>query len=285
MKKYLLFLVFIFGFSKAQNQRFTYEYKFVSDSTKKENIEKEFMVLDVNPKGSKFYSYEKFRADSLVTIELERQKNSNSEIISIQNYYKGKIHYTVSKTYPNFETFYLIGMGMDTYKVSDERKAVWKILPVKEKIGEFNTQKAETELFGRKWTAWFATEIPIHDGPYKFHGLPGLIVKLTDKTNSHSFELKAVKKFFENDKPKPASPFVTSPEISINQKQYQKMYLELRNDPAKTLREMLSQGGEMKLIGQDGKELNPADEIRKREQKGKEDRAKDNNIIELDMLK
>lgn len=41
----------------------------------------------------------------------------------------------------------------------------------------------------------------------------------------------------------------------------------------------------MKLIGQDGKELNPADEIRKREQKGKEDRAKDNNIIELDMLK
>ena len=93
MKKYLLFLVFIFVFSKAQNQRFTYEYKFVSDSTKKENIEKEFMVLDVNPKGSKFYSYEKFKADSLVTIELERQNNSNSEIVSIKNYYKGKIHY------------------------------------------------------------------------------------------------------------------------------------------------------------------------------------------------
>ena len=47
-----------------------------------------------------------------------------------------------------------------------------------EKIGEFETQKAETFIFGRKWTAWFSPEIPIQDGPYKFRGLPGLIVKI-----------------------------------------------------------------------------------------------------------
>lgn len=34
------------------------------------------------------------------------------------------------------------------------------------------TQKATCDFAGRKWIAWFTTEIPIQDGPYKFYGLP-----------------------------------------------------------------------------------------------------------------
>ena len=45
--------------------------------------------------------------------------------------------------------------------------------------------KAVTEFAGRKWTAWFTEELPFQDGPYKFRGLPGLIVKLEDATQSH----------------------------------------------------------------------------------------------------
>lgn len=40
-----------------------------------------------------------------------------------------------------------------------------------------------------EWTAWFTTELPISDGPYKFHGLPGLILKIYDKTNTYSFDI------------------------------------------------------------------------------------------------
>ena len=36
---------------------------------------------------------------------------------------------------------------------------------------------AESEYHGRHWKAWFAPEIPISFGPWKFHGLPGLILK------------------------------------------------------------------------------------------------------------
>lgn len=46
------------------------------------------------------------------------------------------------------------------------------------------------ESGGRQWIAWFTNEIPFQDGPFKFYGLPGLIVKLEDSEDYHKFLLK-----------------------------------------------------------------------------------------------
>lgn len=35
---------------------------------------------------------------------------------------------------------------------------------------------ARTNYHGREWKVWFTPEIPIQDGPWKFHSLPGLIL-------------------------------------------------------------------------------------------------------------
>ncbi len=48
-------------------------------------------------------------------------------------------------------------------------------------------QKATTRYGGRNYTAWFAPDIPISDGPYKFNGLPGLIVNLFEDNMYYSF--------------------------------------------------------------------------------------------------
>ena len=37
--------------------------------------------------------------------------------------------------------------------------------------------------------AWFTSEIPIQRGPWKFGGLPGLIVKISDAKKEYNFEL------------------------------------------------------------------------------------------------
>lgn len=285
MKKSLFLLLFAFALFSAQNKRFIYEYSYTLDSTNKADLQKEMLVLDVNKMGSKFYSYQKYSSDSLMMIEIKKQQNSDSEILNFKPTYKGKITYTISKNYPDFKTFLHIGMGNDEYKVLDDRKIVWKINSEKAKIGEFDVQKAETEMYGRKWFAWFTTEIPIQDGPYKFSGLPGLIVKIEDATKTHSFELKGITKYVESQKLQIPENLLVGNEILVNYSQYKKMYLELLNDPAKSLRQLINEAGaNFKMFGPDGTEVKPADMIRQREVRAKEDRKKNNNPLELDLI-
>ena len=46
---------------------------------------------------------------------------------------------------------------------------------------------ATSDFRGRRWTAWFATDIPVSDGPWKLGGLPGLILEAYDKGHQYTF--------------------------------------------------------------------------------------------------
>ena len=48
------------------------------------------------------------------------------------------------------------------------------------KILGYTCQKALGEFRGRKYIAWFTSDIPLSDGPWKFCGLPGLILAVQD---------------------------------------------------------------------------------------------------------
>ena len=55
-------------------------------------------------------------------------------------------------------------------------------------------QKATCHFRGRDFIAWFAPDIPIRKGPWKFGGLPGLIMKVYDKDNLYTFECVRIEK-------------------------------------------------------------------------------------------
>lgn len=285
MKKLLFTFLLISAFFSAQN-RFIYDYKFVTDSTNKADVKSELMYLDISEKGSKFYSREVYVSDSIMTSAFEKQiKATGSMNVDMKDMSmrKGSVRYKIHKNYPSFETYSLTRSGMDAYKVWDKRKIQWKILPEKQKIGEFEAQKAVTEFAGRKWTAWFTEELPFQDGPYKFRGLPGLIVKLEDATQSHVFELKAVGKYKEEIQK--VSEFVGNDKyIEVNEEQYKKIFLEDRNDPAKSMKMAMANGAVLQFRDQNGNEISASEMIKRREQQVKENNKRDNNLLELDLL-
>jgi GLPGLI family protein len=76
----------------------------------------------------------------------------------------------------------------------------WVIGKENKKIGSFNCQKAETDFRGRHFIAWFTQDIPISNGPWKFQGLPGLILAANDEKREVVFEFESL--FLEKEEMK-----------------------------------------------------------------------------------
>lgn len=288
MNKLLVFIIIISSFANAQNQRISYLYQVVPDSTNRVELKSEMMILEILPKFSKFYSETVYKSDSAMKVMLEKELKSNGAINIKSDMRKGFFREVIIKEAPDFKTFLMTRNGQTQLKVYDDRIPVWKILPEKQKMGDFQTQKAETEMYGRKWTAWFTTAIPIQEGPYKFHGLPGLIIKIEDQDHSHSFSLVGIKNLtseeVKNIDPKSNFVFEEGKYINMDQVAYKKFYLESRNDPNKAVRSSLGQM-QMTQINIDGKMMDVNEFLRNREKQQKEKNSRDNNILELDLLK
>ncbi len=56
----------------------------------------------------------------------------------------------------------------------------WQLLNDVKTIKTFNCNKAIVNFRGRTFVAWYTLDIPISAGPWKLHGLPGLILEATD---------------------------------------------------------------------------------------------------------
>lgn len=94
------------------------------------------------------------------------------------------------------EIFFFEVIGANTYLVQDNYQNLeWLITDENKIINNFSCNKAIANFRGRQWVAWFTTEIPLSFGPWKLHGLPGLIIEAYDATNRYTW--RAVKIKFE----------------------------------------------------------------------------------------
>ena len=110
-----------------------------------------------------------------------------------------------------------------------------------------------------------------------------MIVKIEDATQSHIFELKAVGKYKEEIQK--VSEFAGNDKyIEVNQEQYKKIFLEDRNDPAKSMKMAMANGAVLQFRDQNGNEISASEMIKRREQQVKENNKRDNNLLELDLL-
>lgn len=68
----------------------------------------------------------------------------------------------------------------------------WNITNTTKKIGSFTAKLATTNFRGRNYNAWFTEEIPVSDGPWKFSGLPGLILEVVSENEDYKFLFKSI---------------------------------------------------------------------------------------------
>ena len=69
----------------------------------------------------------------------------------------------------------------------------WKIIGNIKKVGDYNCVNATCAFRGRKYNAWFTTEVPVQVGPWKFNGLPGLIIEIMDESSHFVWSVTKIK--------------------------------------------------------------------------------------------
>ena len=105
---------------------------------------------------------------------------------------KVPVHFLIKSKGDQVEHFETI--GSDSYSFKEKVNHSWKLIDRDTLIHGFVCKNATLNYGGREWNAWYAPEIPISVGPYKFHGLPGLIMAINDREHVFSFIANEVKK-------------------------------------------------------------------------------------------
>ncbi len=203
----------------GQNYRFVYEYKFRPDAASKDSLVTDYMNLDTNGKESFFYNAAKFEKDSL----FNATKDSKA-VAELKNYDRN-LTYTVHKVYSGKSIQFYDKFQTANLVIKEEKFPNWKIVKEFKKIGEIDCQKAVSNYRGRSWEVWFSKDYPVNDGPYKFSGLPGLVVQINDTDNDHRFNLIQIKKI------KNINSSVPKNNKEMSEKEYRKLWANYRFNP------------------------------------------------------
>jgi len=195
IKNSILTLIFLLIFSVSFSQtatndslrgEFTYLLQCKPNTESRDYIYKELFSLKVSDHRSFFISENRLKFDSLARSQINKSRNNFN--IDLRNMPSSKFNFLIIQNMEGTVQFYQsLAMTLLSYHspVIDD----WKLINETKIINSIVCHKAEVFFKGRDWTAWYSPEIPLPYGPYKFSGLPGLIVKITDRTGDYDFEL------------------------------------------------------------------------------------------------
>ena len=162
--------------------------------------------LEIGSHISKYYSFFVYSSDSIVTDWVK--KNPNPQGIPIRMGPKGKIigwtQYVYSDYIKDFSSNQITeysympwGIKTDYQYTESLTLQQWEIHDDTISIVGNLCQKATCNFRGRNYIAWFAIDIPISNGPWKFSGLPGLIMKVYDIDKLYIFECIGIENYKE----------------------------------------------------------------------------------------
>ena len=170
-----------------------YRYVYTFDTLKNE-LRDDLLILQIGKEVSKCYSYYTFQCDSLrrtpdgakVWSELFRRAIEKDGIYG--DFPHVRMSTYVYKNYPTGQMTITDRISSQGYRYADLLHAqMWTMGDSTREVLGYTCQQAMADFRGRRWTAWFATDIPVSDGPWKLGGLPELILEAYDERQQHVF--------------------------------------------------------------------------------------------------
>lgn len=170
-----------------------YRLTFQKDTVENKTIE-DFMVLRSNGSKSIFFSKDTYTLDSLMLTSQGEAIKMDILANGAGKYGKRINSYCILKDFSHNKETFTDNVG-GNYLTYDEPvpQIKWELTDSTKQIMGYKCQKASCSFRGRNYEAWFTTDIPSNDGPWKFNGLPGLIMKVSDTKHHYMFEFVGMK--------------------------------------------------------------------------------------------
>ena len=188
--------------SLAQMTVDTIQYRFVYDVQMKTiegstSLDNDEHWLDIGKKGiSSYYSNWKVQRlhliDSIMSVG-----GTSADVIKEaqkQGFETSYFNYVICKNYPVQGQQTINYYSLQQLQYTEDMGMNWELEDGDTLILGYHCNKAITTYHGRTWTAWYAPDIPLMEGPWKLYGLPGLILRATDDRNEYVFSCIGIEK-------------------------------------------------------------------------------------------
>ncbi|MFB9843352.1 GLPGLI family protein [Mucilaginibacter ginsenosidivorans] len=172
-----------------------YKFSYVRDTNNRAHPYTENMVLFVGKALGSYKSYDRQLQNDLFRRQFQEQLlNSADGNIRLDRKMTGS-GTEYSQFINNRELVRREVIGNDAYIIGEALPVInWHISGDKANFGELRCQKATCHFKGRDYTAWFCPDLPVHVGPWKLNGLPGVIVEAYDSKKEVVFKFDRVEK-------------------------------------------------------------------------------------------
>lgn len=190
----------------AQTADIEVSYSYRTISPKGVELTTDYHLL-ANPHQSKYFNPQSEQIDSLCSTPQGKAQFDEAQETAMKSMLaQGVIDV---RKLPHKTTYlYVVKSALDsTITVYDDLSAkelvyytepysemTWTIGENTKNILGYDCTEATTDYHGRTWTAWFTPDIPISDGPWKFHGLPGLILEVSEPSGFYTFTAEGLEK-------------------------------------------------------------------------------------------
>ncbi|MDZ7900225.1 MAG: GLPGLI family protein [Arcicella sp.] len=152
------------------------------------------MGLEIGKSMSRFYSISLEETKKALMEQLKQTNGIDFKALKTPKNRRGKER-IIFKNYGNSQITSMENLGLFEYTVQEPMPNIsWQIQTDTMQIVGYLCQKAICQFKGRNYEAWFTSSINVSEGPWKFTGLPGLILKIIESKGHFIFECTAIEK-------------------------------------------------------------------------------------------